>query len=100
MIDFSIAPESSAALDAALQAEKAAILTAVRAGMLKAMQDLAEAAAAEAPRRTGALQAALIDSPKVKDNSREIVGTVKGDMSGFGKRPASTCPPRWRAAPW
>jgi len=56
------------------------VIAAVREGMAQAMEDLAAKAAEAAPVRTGALQRAILASPKVTETPAQIVGTVSGDV--------------------
>lgn len=80
MIDFTVSPSSAAELAAGFKAQRAWIIRGVLEGMAEAMQELAAATSEAAPHRTGALARAILASAKVKEKSKEIVGTVSGDV--------------------
>lgn len=56
------------------------VLKALREGMAEAMQGLAAVAAANAPKKSGSLAAAILRSPKVTSTSKVIRGSVSGDV--------------------
>jgi hypothetical protein len=83
MIDLAVNPESIAAVTQSFAEHRRWLIAGVIEGMGEAMQDLALATAENAPRRTGALERAILKSVKVKETSTEIVGTVSGNVGSL-----------------
>ncbi len=80
MIDFTVEPDSADRLAEAFAERRAAIIAGVLEGMGAAMTELAIATASAAPHRTGRLAAAIMASVKVRETSKEIKGTISGDV--------------------